>query len=146
MVGVGEHHFDVVALEMDERIEGCGAFLAGHSILDKIEQTVARAVFFAVEEDLQPDVEIGVVVDHHLDCLGTELEVAEEDGVGGEFHNRSVGFGGVERFGVLDQVALVKLHRHHLSVADAADGAFGRHGVDRLKADAVETHRFLEAL
>lgn len=88
--GVGYHHLDVVALQVDYRIEG----LVGHRVLEEVFETAARVVAFAVEDDGEAGVEEGVVLDQGDDELLAVAVVAEDGGVGGEGYERAVGLVG----------------------------------------------------
>ena len=81
VVAVGERDLDVLALEVDDRVERLAAEFLGEEIL----QAVLGLERLAVEREREAAVEEGVVPQHVLDELGAELEVlAEERLVGRE--------------------------------------------------------------
>ena len=140
---VGEGDFDVLSLEVDDRVER----LAAELLLEQVLQAVLRLEGLAVEREREAAVQEGVVPEHVLDELGPELEVlAEEHLVGGELDEGAVALVGLGDLVVLLQFALLELDHLGFAFADGLGAEVGREGVDGLLADAVEADGFLERL
>jgi hypothetical protein len=140
---VGDGDLDVLALEVDDRVER----LAGEFLGEEVLEAVLRLEGLAVEREREAAVEEGVVPEHVLDELGAELEVgAEELLVGRELDDGAgalVGLGDA-RLGL--QLALLELDGLGLAVADGLGAVGEGEGVDGLLADAVEADGLLEGL
>jgi hypothetical protein len=72
---VREGDLDVLALEVDDRVER----LAAEVLLEQVLQAVLGLERLAVEGEREAAVEEGVVPEHVLDELGAELEVLAEE-------------------------------------------------------------------
>ncbi len=142
LVGMRKHHLDVVALQMDDRIERIGSQV----LAQQVEEAVAAVIAFPVEIYLEYGVEIGVIVDHRLHEVQIVAVVAEERIVGPETHHGPVLFPRRLRFTLMQQIAALEVHAHHLSFAHAPDLAFRGKRVHRLEAHAVKAYRLLEIL
>src|SRR5262249_12986438 len=126
---VRERDFDVVTLEMDDRIEG----LAAQILLQKILQSVLGLERLAIERERESAVQERVVPQHVLDELGAEPEVlTEELIVGSELHQRAVALVALRDLVVLAQLALFELHQLALAVAKRLRPVLARERVDRL--------------
>ena len=83
---MGHRDLDVVALEVDDRIEG----LAGQVLLEEVPQAVLRLERLAVEGQREAPVEERVVPEHVLDEFWPEMAVSRRSaGVGHELYRRS---------------------------------------------------------
>ena len=121
LVGVGQHYLYVLPLEMDDGVEG----IVCHVLFQQVEKAVARYVSFSVVIYLESGVEVGIVVDHCLDKLLPEGEVAEEGVVGKEFHAGSVWLFGRLRCPLPEESSFLELYGHFLSIAHALHYAVG---------------------
>ena len=109
LVGMGYGHFDVIALEMDGRVERIG----GHCVAQEVEQTVTRDVALAVEHHGKAGIEVGVVLDQrHYELIAVGI-VAEYACVRSEAHECAVGFGGRLDVALLHLVAAAVEHAFH---------------------------------
>ncbi len=145
MPRVRDRHLDVLALQMDQRIQR----LARQLLVQQIAQTVLRLVGLAVENQRQPAVQVGVVPEHLLDELGAKLELrAEERRVRRELHQRAVARARLRRddLGLLGQFARREFHNLRLPLADRLRLVEGGQRVHRLLADAIQTDGFLKRL
>ncbi len=142
LVGVGDGNLDVVALEVDDGIEG----IVGEALGEEVEKSAARDVALSVKVDCEAGVEVGEVLYELLDGLVAVVEGWEDCGVGLEVDECSVGLVGGEDGGCVGEDAVAEAGGLHLSVADGADFKFAGQGVDGLEADAVEADAFLERL
>ncbi len=142
LVGVCKHHFNVVALQMYDRVER----LRCHVLLEQVEKSVAREVSFPVEENLKACVEVGVVVDHCLNKVQTELVVTEKSVVGKELHHSPVRLSGVGGWSMGHDVPFFKIYAHSFSVAHACHMAVCGECVYGFKADTVKADGFFEVL
>ena len=141
---MGDDHLDVVAREVHERVQR----VVGHVLLDQVAQAVARVILLAVEDECQACVQIGVVLDHLLDDLFSELVVLEDAAVGCEAHQGTVflALASGDDAALLLGDALVIEHRRALAVAHTADVELCRQCVHSLDAHAIQTHRPLVGL
>ena len=89
-VPVGDDALDVLALEMDGRVERLG----DHGLVDQVQKTVLGVVCGAVEAEGQTGVEVGVVAHHGLDELHVVGVVVEDLVVGDEADEGAVLLGG----------------------------------------------------
>ena len=139
---VGDHHFDVLAPQVDGRVE---RFL-GEVVVEQVEQTVLREKGLAVELHRQPRIEVGVAAEHGFHELVVVGVVAEYllVVVGNEAHPQTVSLLHTLLPAVRELVTAREADRTGLAVAHAADGEFARKGVDRLHADTVQSHRLAE--
>src|SRR5574344_2080707 len=74
LVGVGEGNLDVLALEVDDRIET----VTRHRVVEKIFESVATKDAPSVIHDGKPRVEISVVAEHGLDNVVMEGVVEKQ--------------------------------------------------------------------
>jgi hypothetical protein len=90
VVAVGERDLDVLALEVDDRVERLAAEFLGQQVL----QAVRELEGLPIQREREAPVEEGVVPQHVLDELHAELEVlAEERLVRRELDERAVALG-----------------------------------------------------
>ena len=116
MIAVGERDLDVLALEVDDRVERLAAELLGRG--DPSGRS--RTERLAVEREREPAIEEGVVPQHVLDELRAELEIlAEERLVGRELDDacRCARRSSVTRDWLLE-LALLELDDLRLALAD----------------------------
>ena len=73
--GVGEGDLDVLADEVDRRIER----LVFHFLAQQVQQAVLRAEFLAVENDRERRVQVGIIPAHLLDEGLLELRLGGEN-------------------------------------------------------------------
>jgi hypothetical protein len=143
VLAVGDGDLDVLALEVDDGVEG----LAGEFLGEEVLQAVLRLEGFAVEREGEAAVEEGVVPEHVLDELGAELEVlAEELLVGRELDEGAGAVLGLGDARLGFQFALLELDDLGLAVAERLGAVGEGEGVDRLLPDAVEADGLLEGL
>ena len=114
LVGVRQHHLDVVALKMYDGVEG----LRCHVFLKKIQQTVTALILLAVEHDEQTYVKVSVVVHHHFDGFRVEPVSPEQIVVRGELHECAVRLVRRDGFRLRFEIAAVENHGDFLSVTD----------------------------
>ena len=142
--GVGEGDLDVLADEVDRRIER----LVFHFLAQQVQQAVLRAELLAVEVDGERRIQIGIIPAHLLDEGLLEFRLGRE--------NRAVEFEGEPR-AVRAVVAARVLHVHGelafgeleglgFALAPCLDLEEVGQRVHRLDADAVEADGFLERL
>ncbi len=74
LVGMSEGYFDVISLQVDDVIEGCGI----HRVFQKVFQTIATHDATTVIVNLQTCVQVGVVAQHVADKLVLELIIEKE--------------------------------------------------------------------
>ena len=127
---------------MDRLIER----LLGEIVLDKVEQSVLGFVGGPVEDDGEPLLEIGVVLDHRLDIVHVEVEVAEHLAVRSEDHQRSVLLADLLLSAAVLQFASFVSCPGTLSVSEGFDIVALGKGVHCLGTHSVESYRFLEDL
>jgi len=142
LVGVSNRHLDVIALEMDYRIER----VHGHVLLQQVYQTVPRHVAVTVEHDGQAGVEVGVILEHLFDELVAEGIVAENCRVGHKPHIRAVGLVTWLHRALLEQLAAAEPGTLALAVAHRTHLKLGAQRVHSLQAHTVQTDGFLESL
>lgn len=136
LVGVGENNLDVLAAQMYYGIER----IIGHVFSEQIKQTVAGIVFASVIEELQPGVEIGVVVDHCLDEFLIEPVVLEKHRVRSESDQGAVGFVCGDWLGLADEISAFEFDFHLFSVSYTCHMAVCGKGVDCFESDTVEAY------
>ena len=138
---VRDGHLDVVAREVDRRIER----RVGHLLVQQVQQTVLRDVGLAVELEGQAEVEVGVVLHHLLDVLHVVGVGAEHLLVHAERDQRAVALlhAALPAVALLD--ALREGDRAGLAVAHRTGGELARKHVDGLDAHAVQTDGLLES-
>ncbi len=135
--------FDVVAFEMDDRVER----LAGEFFHEEIAEACLGFEGLAVEGEGEAAIEISVVPEHLLDELGAEFKIfAEERFVGRELDDRAVFLGGGGNAVILLQLALLKLDDLGLPIAHGLGAVLKGKRVDGFLADAVEADGFFERL
>ena len=137
---VRDGHLDVVAREVDRRIER----RVGHLLVQQVQQTVLRDVGLAVELEGQAEVEVGVVLHHLLDVLHVVGVGAEHLLVHAERDQRAVALlhAALPAVALLD--ALREGDRAGLAVAHRTGGELARKHVDGLDAHAVQADGLLE--
>ena len=137
---VRDGHLDVVAREVDRRIER----RVGHLLVQQVQQTVLRDVGLAVELEGQAEVEVSVVLHHLLDVLHVVGVGAEHLLVHAERDQRAVALlhAALPAVALLD--ALREGDRAGLAVAHRTGGELARKHVDGLDAHAVQTDGLLE--
>ena len=140
---VGEGHLYVVAPEVDGFVEG---FLL-HALVEEVEEAVGRFVFGAVEDELQPHVEVGVVAEHRLDIVEIVFVGFEQALVGDERDECTVLLrGGLRGEARGEESPLFVFEAHGLPVAERLHAERRRKGVHRLETHAVHADRLLEVL
>ena len=90
-VDVGEGGFEVLVLDVDDRVEG----LAFDVVLKEVEEAVFGVVALVVIIEREAAVEVAVVPYAAFDVFVDEVEVAEEFAVGDELHEGAGGEEGV---------------------------------------------------
>ena len=140
-VAVAQHDLDVLALEVDGRVEG----LVAEVLVDEVQQAVLGLVGGAVEVEGQPLLEVGVVLDHRLHEVHVVGVLAEHHGVRGEGDEGPVLLVRLFLAAFLELAAL-EPRPGAFSVAVGADVEALRQGVDGLGAHAVESDGLLEDL
>ena len=73
LVGMGQGDLDILAREVDDRIER----FDGHIVGQQVVQTVLRQVFLAIIHQGETRVEVGIVAHHGFDELVAEVVVLE---------------------------------------------------------------------
>ena len=139
LAGVGEGNLYVIALEMDDRVEGIGR----HAVSKQVGKSVAGEDAPTIVHDSQTGVEVGIVAKHvfHDGCLEG---VAREDGwVGLKPYLCAVLVGGVVG-GIALQHATLESYRAHLAITEAGGGEVQAEGIDGLGTYAVEAYALLE--
>ncbi len=141
---MGEGDFDVLAHEVDRRIER----LVFHLLPQQVQQAVLRAKLLAVENHGERRVQIGIIPAHFLHEGLLELRLGRE--------NRAVDLKrqpcpiralvAPRMLHVHRELALGKLERLGFALAPCLDLEEIRKRVHRLDADAVQTHGFFERL
>ena len=140
---MGERDFEVVPLQMNDRIEDVTA----ERLLEQVPEAVLGAERLAVEREGESAVEEGVFPEEILDVFGAEREVgAEQRLVRRELHDGAVALGGACDLVILLQLAPGELDHLGLPLPHRLHPVGGREGVDRLLADAIEADRLLERL
>ena len=143
LVGMGEGYLDVVALQMDNGVQG----IVRHAVLQQVFQPVTRQDATTVIHDGQAGIQVGVVAQHVLDDVVLELVVLEQLGVG-------IGLEEDERAvlvlrilgGVADEFSAFEGGTAHLAVAIAGHLEVRAQRIDGLDTDTVQTNTFLEGL
>ena len=141
LVGMREGNLDIVALQMDDGIEG----IAGHTVLQQILQTSAGEDATTVVHNGQSRIQISIVAEHILHDLiviGIVLEkriVRLEEDVGTVLILR--GFRHITY-----QHATLKDGLAHLPFTIAAHLESAAQGIHGLHTHAVQTDRLLESL
>ena len=137
---MGDRHLDVVAREVDRRIER----LLGQILAQQVQQAVLRDIVPPVETERQPEVQVGVVLHHLLDVFEVVGVLPENLLVHTERNQRAV----LLRDARLPAIALLQSlgegHRAGLAVADRAGRKLAREHIDGLDAHAVQAHGLLE--
>src|SRR5271157_5789396 len=83
VIAMDQRDLDVLALEMDDRVER----LTAQFLRQEILQAVLGAEWFPIEREGEPAIEERIVPEHVLDELGPEFEVLSEQFlIGGELH------------------------------------------------------------
>ena len=100
-VAVGQDDLDVLALDVDERVER----RLGHVLGDEVQEAVLALVRNAVQDEGQALLQVGVVLDHGLDELHVEGIALEHLFVGGEADQRAVLLRGRAHAAVLQDAA-----------------------------------------
>ena len=141
LVGMRKGYLDVIALQMNNGIEG----IAGHAVLQQILQTSAGEDAATVVHDGQTRIQVSIVAEHILHDLiviGVVLEeriVRLEEDVGTVLILR--GFRHITY-----QHASLKNGLAHLPVTIAAHLETAAQGIDGLDTHTVQTDRLLESL
>ena len=119
---MGQCNLDILAFEMDDRVERTN----GHIFRQQVQQAVLGNEFFAVINQRQTRIEIGVVTQQFFDIVIAEMVVLKESFavVRHELDNRTAFLGTVI---VLDicvrsQLALCELCPAHLAFAVGLHG------------------------
>ena len=140
-IAVAEDYLDVVAFEVDGRIER----LFAEVVVDEVQKAVLRAEGNSVEHERKAFLEVGVVLDHRLHIVHVEGEVSEHLLVWQE-RNQGAVLLFCRAFVLLFKLALDETCRMELAIAVGTDEKLLGKGIDSLGADAVETDRLLESL
>ena len=140
LVDMGEGDFNVVAFQVDNRIERLFAV----ALLQQIEQAVARHKLLTVENKRQTCVQIGVVAQHCLNVVGVEVVGTKHRLVGRELHLGAVALGGGLQIVLFYEFTRFKISLFGHSVAERPNRKLRRQRIDSLCAHAVQTNRFLE--
>ena len=140
---MGERHFDIFRLDMDDRIQR----IPGELFLEEIRKAALRFEILAVEIEGQPTIQVGVIPHHLFDeflavgeTLGEELLVRRELDVSAV---ALIGFG---RAMLLGKFSSLELDQLGFAIPDGLSAVGNREGIDRLLTDAIEAYRFLERL
>src|SRR5205085_1214587 len=139
-VAMSEGDLDVFALKVNDRIED----FAGNVFGEEIVKAAAGAELFAVEEEGEAGVQIGIVPEHVLDVVGKPAIFAEHLRIG----RKGNGGSRIERRLLNGRVffrhATRELDDLGLVLANGLDIKIGGQRVDGLNSDAVQTNGLLE--
>ena len=141
LIGVGEGNLDILALDVDDWIDGVG----GHRVGEQVLQTIARKDASPIVHDGQACVQVGIVAQHGLHELIMELVVLKKGVVGFE-ENIGAALVLSRLGGVAHQLTALKFCRAHLAVAIGSHLEMRTEEVDGLDANTVHAHRLLEGL
>ena len=141
LVAVRERAFDVLVLEMDDRI----ADGVVNVLVQKVQKSVRARIDLAVHDELEAVVQVGVVPDLLFHVRREETVVLENVGI-----RFKVNFGTVL---LVRGTFLVILHKHttaefsllHAAIAEALDHELRGEGVHCLCTHTVQTDRLLES-
>ena len=141
LVGMGEGNLDVLALEVDDRIET----VTRHRVVEKIFESVAAQDAPSVIHDGKPRVEIGIVAEHGLDDVVVEGVVEKQRVIWLEVDICAVfvvgGLGGVGL-----QYTFLECCGAHLTVSERAYFEVRTERIDRFYAHSVESDALFERL
>ena len=138
-LAVGQDDLDVVALEVDQRVERG----LRHVLGDEVEKAVFRFICYSVEDEGQPLLQVGVVFHHRLHEVHVVGVVAENEVIGDETDECAVLFGRLAVALVLEVAADEGCVVGFAVAVGLHEETFGER-VDGLGADAVETDGLLE--
>ena len=140
---MGERYLDVVALQVDDGVEG----VVGHAVFQQVLQTVTAEDAATVIHDGQSDVQVGVVAQHVLHDVVVEAVALEElvVAVGLEVDVGAVLVLRVFR-DVADELAAFEGGLAHLAVAERLHLEMGAQRINGLDANAVQADGLLEGL
>ena len=137
---MGDHHFDVVSGQVDDRVQRVG----GHVLVQQIHQSVAGIELFPVIENGQPRVEEHIVLQQVFHILLFVLIRFENLPVGNELNLCTIGL--VCRLDVclLRDDRLAVDDPFAFTVATAGDAEVTAQRIDRLDTDTIQSDRLLE--
>jgi len=141
VVGMGEGDLELLALVVAELVD----VVLAHLGVEKVQESVLRHVFLAVEVQDETGVEVGIVPDALFEEFEVEREIVEEFAVRNEFDEGAVLHVALDRTVplALEHAAL----EHGLgafAVANRHDAEPARKRVDGLRTDPVEADGKLE--
>ena len=137
---MGNSHLDILAREVDRRIER----ILGHILVQEVEQTILRDVVLSVELHRQPLVQVGVVAHQLLDILQVVAVGTEDLLIDRETDHRAVLLLNAALPAIRLLQALLEVDRMRLAVTHRASHKVAREVVHGLHTDTVQTHRLLE--
>ena len=141
LVGMGEGNLDILALHMDDGIDGVG----GHRVGEQVFQSVAREDAPAIVHDGQSGVQISIVAQHGFHEFIVEFIVLEQRVVGLK-EDKCAALVLSRSSGIAHQFAALEDSRAHFAVAIGTHLEARAQEIDGLDAHAIHAHRFLEGL
>ena len=141
LVGMGEGNLDIIALQMDDGIEG----IAGHTVFQQILQTMTRENATTIIHDDQSRIQIGIVAQHVFHNLIVELIVVEHRCVGLEIDIGAVLI--LCRFcDIAGQFATLESRLAHLTITITMHLEMRTQRIHSLHTHTIQSDRLLESL